>query len=374
MPYDISEERRAQYRRTSIESQARKKKALEEGAVKPVHPINIPGFNPSTLMPKLPCNGLRALSLFSGGGGLDLGFDQAGYIHIASYEILEICGKTLQANRPKWTVFSGEAGNVESINWKTYINNVDIIHGGPPCQPFSKAGKQKGAEDSRNMWPAFVKAVKSIRPRAFIAENVPGLLDPKFHKFIEESIEKPLNQEYEIFRFIIKSETFGVPQSRKRVFFVGIRDKKNANIYKPPYPTHAVKEEKLFGLARCIGVREALGLPAIEFDCIAPTIRSGFTGPRNTTGVINSKASLEIWEKLQIWPHGVQQSREQARIFPAKNDHFRLSVQDCALLQGFPSDWKFEGAVYQQLGQIGNSVCPPVAYAVATSVAKALSI
>ena len=81
-----------------------------------------------------------------------------------------------------------------------------------------------------------------------------------------------------------------------------------------------------------------------------------------------------MWEELQIWPNGVQKSREEAIRFPPENGHFRLSVQDCALLQGFPNDWVFHGATYQILGQIGNSVCPPVGYAIAKSVSEALEV
>ena len=81
-----------------------------------------------------------------------------------------------------------------------------------------------------------------------------------------------------------------------------------------------------------------------------------------------------MWEKLQIWPNGVQKSREEALIFPPENGHFRLSVQDCALLQGFPESWVFQGAAYQILRQIGNSVCPPVGYAIAKSVSSALGV
>jgi DNA (cytosine-5)-methyltransferase 1 len=373
MPYDISRERREEYRRTSLESQARKKRALVDRTIKPIHPVNVPRFDPADLMPKLPAHGLRALSLFSGGGGLDLGFEYAGFEHVAAYEILEICGDTLARNRPDWEIHVGEQGDVEREDWKRYADSVDVIHGGPPCQPFSIAGKQKGAEDERNMWPAFIKAIKAIRPRAFVAENVTGLLDPKFYSYVEETIEKPIRSCYQIFRFTMGAEGFGVPQSRKRVFFVGIRDRKKARFYRPPSPTHTIDEELALGLQRCVGAREALGLPNIGFDWIAPTLRSGFTGPRKTTGVINSKASLELWDKLEIWPHGVQPDRLSASLFPPENMHFRLSTQDCAILQGFPAAWTFVGAVYQQLGQIGNSVCPPVGYSVATSLVAALS-
>ncbi|WP_207691687.1 DNA cytosine methyltransferase [Desulfonema limicola] len=110
----------------------------------------------------------------------------------------------------------------------------------------------------------------------------------------------------------------------------------------------------------------------IGFDNLAPTVRSAFTGKRNTTSVLNSTAGQKAWGDMQIWPSGVQADRKKASAFPAKNGHFRLSVQDVGLIQGFPESWKFSGAVYQILGQIGNSVSPPVAYQVALSVANVL--
>lgn len=222
------------------------------------------------------------------------------------------------------------------------------------------------------MWPSFIRAVLAIRPRVFVAENVPGLLNPKFKDFVKETIEDPLEGHYRLHRFIMQAERFGVPQIRKRVFIVGFRDEADHARYVPPAPTHTVEPELTGALSPCITVREALGLPDIGFDGIAPTLRSGFTGPRSCTGVVNSKASLEAWGRLQVWPNGVQRERVLASNFPPENGHFRMSVQDCGLLQGFPAEWAFKGAVYQQLGQIGNSVCPPVAYHVAKSILDAL--
>ncbi len=124
----------------------------------PVHEVNQPKLNPEDLMPQLPTNGLRSLSLFSGGGGLDLGFDRAGFQHTASYEVLEDAGKTLKRNRSNWTVFSSDAGDVRNVDWTPYRGQVDVIHGGPPCQPFSVAGRQEGKQDDRDMFPEFVRA------------------------------------------------------------------------------------------------------------------------------------------------------------------------------------------------------------------------
>jgi DNA (cytosine-5)-methyltransferase 1 len=374
MPYDLTDAQRDRYRATSLRSKARKEVLLRD------HTENSEALtdllrgrlDPNDLMAQLPDNGLSTLSLFSGGGGLDLGFERAGFEHRAAYEILDICGQTLRANRPEWVVHSGKIdGDVRSAPF-TRFRGVDVVHGGPPCQPFSIAGKQAGADDPRNMWPDFVRCVLQTRPRAFVAENVPGILDRKFESFVQANILEPLENYYTIFRFRLAAHDFGVPQSRRRVFFVGFRAARDAARWTQPIATHGDVNTMFGPLLPRNTARSSLGLPAIGFDDVAPTLRSGFTGPRNTTGVVNSKASMKVWNDMQLWPNGVQPTRSMAAAFVPENGHFRMSIDDCALLQGFPAEWRFSGAVYQALGQIGNSVCPPVAYAVARQVANAL--
>lgn len=382
--YDITDEKRAEYRRISQESRLAKL-AAEQGLHETLHPINHPHLDPNNLMPQLACNEIRTLSLFSGGGGLDLGFDRAGYIHSASYELIPICKETLKTNRPDWTVFGGpDEGDVTKVDWTDYKGRIDLIHGGPPCQPFSIAGQQKGLDDERNMWGEFNRAVNTIKPKAFVAENVMGLMNPKFESFVQKYILDQL-ADYHIIRFEMHAADFGVPQIRRRVFFTGFKTKKAFSKFKIPEATHnkhcfdsQKKKNNMPDLVKneqpdTNGARKALGLPATGFDNLAPTIRSAFTGKRNTTSVLNSSAGQKSWGDMEIWPNGVQANRRKASAFIAKNGHFRLSVQDVGLIQGFPEDWKFAGAVYQALGQIGNSVAPPVAYHVAKNVATALS-
>lgn len=374
MPYDLTEEQRDRYRATSIRSQLRKRELLcdHKDDTCTLDDFLATRLDPIDLMPQLDANGLTALSLFSGGGGLDLGFERAGFTHCAAIEILDICGETLRLNRPYWIVKSGaKDGDVRTAAF-TPFRGVDIVHGGPPCQPFSIAGKQAGAADPRNMWPDFVRCVLQTRPRAFIAENVPGLLDSKFDAFVKNNILTPLEGQYTVFKFKLAAHDFGVPQARRRVFFVGFRAAKDAALWEQPAPTHGEVSGILGPVLPRNTTRNSLGLPDIGVDEIAPTLRSGFTGPRNTTGILNSKAALKIWNSMQVWPNGVQRSNSMARAYPPENGHFRLSIGDCALLQGFPADWHFSGAVYQVLGQIGNSVCPPIAFAVARQVARAL--
>lgn len=373
MPYDLTEEQREKYRETSQRSQRRKLQLTSGVDLLAPAPAEGPGrLDPNDLMPLVPATGLSALSLFSGGGGLDVGFERAGFSHRASFEILDICGDTLRDNRPAWRVQSGATlGDVTGADFFPF-SGVDVVHGGPPCQPFSTAGKQAGADDARNMWPDFVRCVLQALPRAFVAENVPGMLDRKFEGFVRDNVMAPLSGQYTVLRFKLSAEDFGVPQARKRVFFVGFRDQADAARFRSPIATHG-DDGELFGPRLPTNtVRASLGLPDIGYDAVAPTLRSGFTGPRKTTGVVNSKASLLAWARLEIWPSGVQSTRPLADAFTPENGHRRLTLADCALLQGFPADWKFRGAVYQVLGQIGNSVCPPVGYAVALAVARAL--
>ena len=384
-PQTLSKEKRLAFSEMSKRSARAKRKALDGSADAEQHEINIPKLNPEALMPQLPDSGLRALSLFSGGGGLDLGFDRAGFRHIESYEVVTDAANTLLANRPRWNVKSGHDGDVTRVDWNRLRGEVDVIHAGPPCQPFSSAGRQMGDADDRNLFPEFIRAVREIKPAVFVAENVRALLNVKFRQFVQEQIVQPLSREYSVSVFDLNAASFGVPQVRTRVFFVGFRRGLKSQ-YSPPSPTHycpyvngdelppLARAMQAHSLLRCSGAREALGLPETGFDALAPTIRSGLTGPRHTTSILSSVSALKLWNRLAIWPNGVAPSRELAQKFVAENGHFRLSVPDCALLQGFPESWNFRGAVYKSIGQIGNSVAPPMAYQVALSILRSLSL
>lgn len=377
--WDLSDERRAYFRERSRKSHAAKLRALSDERIEPIHPINTPTLDPAMLMPQVDANGIASLSLFTGGGGLDLGFDRAGYAHVVSFDTLEAAGRTLLANRPGWDVRSGAEGDVQGVDWRAWRGAVDVVHGGPPCQPFSVAGRQKGHADERNMLPEFVRTVLAIKPSAFVAENVTALAGPKFADYLRKEFHDKLAGTYKISMFKLAAHEFGVPQVRRRVFMVGFRSAKAFSRFAAPTPTH--RADHLTGgpislaaatAAPTPGARHALGLADIGFDALTPTLRSTLTGPRHTTSVLNSASAQQTWFRLGIWPNGVAPTREAAQNFVAENGHFRLSVADCAVLQGFPADWQFDGAVYLALGQLGNSVAPPVAYQVAKAVAQAL--
>lgn len=371
--WDLTDEERAVFRATTMASQEAKRKALRGDGDASLHPINVPRLDPNDLMPRRATHGLRSLSLFSGGGGLDIGFDRAGYEHVASYEIMPGAARVLSKAHPRWKVLGGTQGDVTTVDWRPYRGQVDVLHGGPPCQPFSHAGKRNGAQDIRDMIPELVRAVQTIQPPAFVCENVSGLITKRFEEYVQSTIYEPLKGTYVIHRFCLEAADYGVPQRRKRVFFVGFRSNRAAARFEPPAATHAQANAVSSALPRTMGAREALGLPAIGFDGLAPTLRSGLTGPRHTTSVLNSVTAQRVWSELQIWPNGVAPDRRQASAYVAKNGHFRLSVPDCLVLQGFPSDWPVEGPVYFALGLVGNSVAPPMGYHLAQAIQAALT-
>ena len=360
-PWDLTAEEREVFRQTSQRSRAAKHAALRGDGPAPLHPINVPRLDAWSLMPAMETMPFRALSLFSGGGGLDLGFWRAGFQHVASYEIMEAAASTLVKAHPEWEVRGGKFGDVRHVDWGPFNGEVDVLHGGPPCQPFSSAGRQRGSEDDRDMWPEFVRAIKTIKPRAFVGENVPALASAKFKTYVQNSIFDPLQKDYSIRSVVLYAPDFGVPQVRRRVFFVGFRLKREADRWQPPQAHDQ----------RAPGLRWALGLPDQGYDDLSPTIRSSLTGPRHTTSILSSVSARAKFDRLQVWPNGVALTREAAHRFVAPNGHFRLSVPDVALLQGFPDDWPWVGAAYMALGQIGNAVPPPLAYSVARSVATA---
>lgn len=370
-PREITEAERARFRATALRSREAKLRAVA-GDGEPARPVNEPALDPAELMPSVGAHGVAGLSLFSGGGGLDLGFDRAGFGHLASYDTLDAAGRTLAENRPDWRVHSGAEGDVRDVDWRAYRGEADVVHGGPPCQPFSAAGRQRGHADERDLLPEFVRIVRAVDPRAFVAENVSALAGPKFASYLRRAFYEPLARRYHVATFRLSAHAFGVPQVRHRVFFVGFRRKRDLARFAPPGGTHHAPGEPEADRAPTLGARAALGLADEGFDALAPTLRSTLTGPRHTTSILSSASAQRTWARLGIWPNGVAATRDAASAFPARDGHFRLSVADCAVLQGFPESWSFDGAVYMALGQLGNSVAPPVAYGVALAVAAAL--
>ena len=208
---------------------------------------------------------MRSLELFSGAGGLAKGLENAGFEHVAFVESNKNACASLYENFDKNKVFFGD---VKDFNFET-LNNIDIVAGGPPCQPFSLGGKHQANQDTRDMFGYAINAVEKLEPKAFIFENVKGLLRSSFSEYFEyiilrltyptfkngnESWQKHLNQlrklskgsyigtKYDVSYKLVNAANYGVSQIRERVVIVGVRSDLNLSWH---FPEETHSEERL---------------------------------------------------------------------------------------------------------------------------------
>src|SRR5229473_3355012 len=229
-----------------------------------------PGILSAKLSPKR--SGLATLELCAGGGGQSLGFEQAGIDHVALVEIDKNACATLRLNRPLWKVVEQDLNEFDGAGFK----GIDIISGGLPCPPFSVAGKQLGHRDERNLFPAMIRLVDQIRPRAVLIENVRGILDAVFADYRENVGAQLRKLGYQTGWKLMNASDFGVPQLRPRVVFVAVRKEYTDNFSWPESARAKPKTvgEVLYDLMAANGWKGAK-LWRQRADEIAPTIVGG---------------------------------------------------------------------------------------------------
>lgn len=163
---------------------------------------------------------MRVLSLFSGIGGMDLGLERAGMTIAYHSEIDEYCVRVLEKHWPNVP----NLGDVKKIKWEE-LEDVDVIAGGYPCQPFSTAGKRKGEEDPRHLWPYVFDAIRTIRPRFALLENVRGHLSLGFGTVLGDLASIGFDAEWQV----LPASAFGAPHRRDRVFIVAYPEIKSSD-------------------------------------------------------------------------------------------------------------------------------------------------
>jgi DNA (cytosine-5)-methyltransferase 1 len=360
---------------------------------------------------------MKALELFSGAGGLAKGLELSGFQHVNLVEFNKHACATLKANFGAEKVFAGD------IRDFTYdgLQSVDIVAGGPPCQPFSLGGKHQADQDHRDMFPYAINAIRELQPKAFIFENVKGLLRSSFADYFEYIVlrltypdykpkfgldwqshlqllrklkyETHQGLKYNVAYQLVNAADYGVPQSRERVFMVGIRDDLDVD-WVFPTPTHsdsrllwdkfvtgeywgkhglahdqreqpnAATQKQIATLKTRYGlfppalkpwktVRDALGkLPDPRSDHAIPDhlFRDGArTYPGHTGSDYDWPAKT-----LKAGGHGVPGGENMLRY---RDDSVRyFTVHEAKLLQTFPADFYVEGAWGEAMRQIGNAV------------------
>lgn len=207
------------------------------------------------------CGELKIASYFTGAGGLDLGFEQASDKLIQfetrfSTDIEKWAEATVTHNRPEWNFYREDITQLDPSTVKKVIGqNPDIIIGGPPCQPFSVAGKQKATNDPLGMlYRDYIRHVNALKPEIVVMENVYGLAQVKSANMIEEIYKSFQDIGYDVTHRELMAADYGVPQKRRRLFFVAA---KNLHYFQYPQPTHC-ESENLLGLPIYKGAGEAI--------------------------------------------------------------------------------------------------------------------
>lgn len=308
--------------------------------------------------------GLTSVELCAGAGGQALGLERAGFSHKALVELDKHACATLRLNRPRWDVLEGDLAEFDGRPYR----GVDLLAGGLPCPPFSKAGKQLGHSDERNLFPYAMRIIDEIRPKAVQFENVRGLLDAVFADYRSQIKEQLRKLGYVTDWRLLNASDFGVAQLRPRVVIVAMRSDL-ADEFSWPEPaiaSPATVGETLVDLMSARGWRGAKSW-AKRADEIAPTVVGG--SKKHGGPDLGPTRAKRAWAELGV--NGMTIAEE------APDRNFvgmpRLTVQMVARLQGFPDDWQFSGKKTAAYRQVGNAFPPPVASAVGLSIAKALS-
>lgn len=373
---------------------------------------------------------MNSIEIFSGAGGLAKGLELAGAKHQAFVEWNSDACNTLRMNYDRDIIFQGDVRDFSFAAYKD--KGVDIIAGGPPCQPFSLGGKAKGRDDERDMFPAAISAIRTLMPKAFVFENVKGLLRDSFAEYFHYIIlqltypEVLLESEnwrdnlatlehidqakdyggvkYDVSYRLINAADYGIPQKRERVIIVGFRHDLHIQ-WSFPKQTHS--EDALLWDKYVTGEywnRHHVSNPDDEELCktirnqlterygiwapeLKPwkTMRDAFVGLGEPNG--HGEHSLrngaraypghtgsnidEPSKTIKAGGHGVPGGENMVRFSDGSVRY--LSVLEAKRIQTFPDDYIITGAWGEAMRQLGNAVPVQLAYIVGNSVLKAVS-
>ncbi|MFZ3191844.1 MAG: DNA cytosine methyltransferase [Moraxellaceae bacterium] len=323
-------------------------------------------------------NKLTSIELCAGAGGQALGLHLAGFQHKLLIDIEHAACKTLEMNNL-----------THSLGWRTILEKcliefshsnleeyagVDLIAGGVPCPPFSKAGKQLGKDDERDLFPAALRIVRKIDPKAVMLENVAGLLEPKFKSY-RDAIDLELSElGYTTFWRLISCSDYGVPQLRPRVILVALKQRYVDKFCWPDEKTSPpTVGESLVDLMEELGWSGAKEW-AKKANKIAPTLVGGSKkhgGP--DLGPTRAKAA---WRELSVNGHRVADLPPSSDFIGEKVGYENmplLTVRMAARIQGFPDFWIFFGKKTAAYRQVGNAFPPPVSKAIGEKIRQALT-
>lgn len=328
---------------------------------------------------------ITSLELFSGAGGLALGLEKAGFKTLALNEFDKSACSTLRNNRPKWNVIEGD---IHNIDFTKYLNKIDLLSGGFPCQAFSHSGKRLGFEDVRGtLFYEFARAIKEVQPICFLAENVKGLLSHDNGNTIKIILEVFKDLGYYVFSpVLLNANDFEVAQKRERIFIFGVKEKyknefvslapykkekivlrdifEKTSYYKQPIPKskgslYSESKQKIFEKIPPGGYWKTLSLEEQK-----SYMGNMFYSSGGKTGVLR-RLSLDE-PSLTLLTSPSQKQTERCHPFEVRP----LNIRESARIQSFPDEWIFSGSISSQYKQIGNAVPVNLAYHIGLDIIK----
>lgn len=328
---------------------------------------------------------MKVISLFSGCGGLDLGFEKAGFeIPVANEFDKEIC-PTFRLNHPNTKLYEGD---IRAISADEFPSDVDGIIGGPPCQSWSEAGSLRGIEDERGqLFFDYIRILEQIRPKFFLAENVSGMLANRHSSAVNKILSLFDNSGYDVTLNLVNAADYGVAQDRKRVFYIGTRKDLNVK-FKFPEPTTPLDYQKLTLKDVIFDLKDSAVPAGDKNTCNSKAINNNeyFVGSYST--IFMSRNRVRDWNEqaftvqasgrqAQLHPQApkmIKVGNDRCEFVPGKESVYRrITVREAARIQGFPDSFKF---TYDKIDigykMIGNAVPVELARIIATSIAEQL--
>jgi len=337
------------------------------------------------------------VSLFSGCGGMDIGFIQAGFQVLWANDLNKDACKTYSENIGMHVVCS----DISQIDLET-IPECDVVIGGPPCQGFSVAGKMDPSDPRSQLIWSFFEVVVAKRPRFFVMENVKSLGTlAKFAAILETLLNSFRQAGYQVRFEIMNSAAYGVPQARHRFILIGSLDEGTPIVFPKPSDQRISVRAAIGDLPPAgTGINQGICKAKITIAKRPVRRRSPFAGmlfngsgrpldlelPACTLPATMGGNRTPIIEQnlledpsAQSWIRAYHATIRANEEFDTHQIHTppylrRLTVRECARLQGFPDEFSFCGSQSQQFSQIGNAVPPPLAYEIAKALIPALTL